>query len=77
MQSVDVRDHLVRALAADLIGPFSADGSETLDLPPSRWYLTGFLAPEDGRVVADPTVDEDEGTWTRSAWRTGRRQALR
>jgi hypothetical protein len=58
------REHLVRALEADLIGPFrrglrgqsgedGLDSVEELDLPPSRWYLTGFLAPMAGR-------DEDE-----------------
>jgi hypothetical protein len=48
-----VREHLVRALEADLIGPFlpeqAATFEEVLSLPPSRWYLTGFLAPEQGR----------------------------
>jgi hypothetical protein len=70
------RDHLVRALEADLVGPFNLDQAETFEevlrLPPSRWYLTGFLAPEEGRQVAggeeredetdprlDPTVDEE------------------
>lgn len=70
------RDHLVRALEADLVGPFDLDQAETFEeilrLPPSRWYLTGFLAPEEGRQVAgvqeredetdprmDPTVDEE------------------
>lgn len=28
---------------------------ETLPLPPSRWYLTGLLAPELRRDVQDPT----------------------
>ena len=51
------RTHLIQALEADLIGPFrrnlkDADGKDGIDsveelgLPPSRWYLTGFLAPE-------------------------------
>jgi hypothetical protein len=51
---------LVSALEADLIGPFrrglsgpngedGLDVTEELELPPSRWYLTGFLAPESGR----------------------------
>ncbi len=63
------RAHLVRALEADLIGPFrrglalpdgtpsdGMDSVEELELPPSRWYLTGYLAPEAGRVP-----EEDEG----------------
>lgn len=46
----DLRARLVRALEADLIGPFDPEsGEEVLRLPPSRWYLTGFLAPQGGR----------------------------
>ena len=58
-----VRDHLIHALAADLVGPFSGDpaATEVLQLPPSRWYLTGFLAPETGRIVDDPTEDDELG----------------
>ncbi|MCB9789291.1 MAG: hypothetical protein H6744_21655, partial [Deltaproteobacteria bacterium] len=50
----EARDRIVRALEADLVGPFAtpdpSDGPdpsaspEILPLPPSRWYLTGFLA---------------------------------
>jgi hypothetical protein len=56
-----VRDHLIAALQADLIGPFAGptDAPEVLQLPPSRWYLTGFLAPEAGRIVDDPTADDE------------------
>ena len=56
-----VRDHLTAALEADLIGPFAGepDAPEVLQLPPSRWYLTGFLAPEAGRIVDDPTADDE------------------
>jgi hypothetical protein len=63
----DLRDHLVRALTADLVGPYDLDqpeASETLKLPPSRWYLTGFLAPEKAREapeLEDPTEDEALG----------------
>lgn len=49
------RSHLVRALEADLVGPFRKDAPEDLELPPSRWYLTGFLAPHAGR---EPESDE-------------------
>lgn len=56
------REHLVRALEADLVGPFdldTPDAREELKLPPSRWYLTGFLAPQEGREAdVDPTDDE-------------------
>ncbi|MEO8901719.1 MAG: DISARM system helicase DrmA [Polyangiaceae bacterium] len=63
------RTHLVHALEADLIGPFrrgllAADGkpgidaTEELSLPPSRWYLTGFLAPEEGREEEEDAQEE-------------------
>jgi hypothetical protein len=62
MREEDVREKLVQALEADLIGPFLAEGQpgageERLPLPPSRWYLTGFLAPKGGE---DPSEDDDE-----------------
>jgi len=58
------RAHLLQALHADLVGPYSLEPSseEVLWLPPSRWYLTGFLAPEgerdpgDAEVAAVPTA---------------------
>jgi hypothetical protein len=43
MDALAVRAHLVRALEADLIGPFRDD--EILHQRPGRWYLTGFLVP--------------------------------
>lgn len=63
------RTHLVRALEADLIGPFrrglpgpngedGRDATEDLPLPPSRWYLTGFLAPEAGREEEEDAKEE-------------------
>jgi hypothetical protein len=46
-----VREHLVAALGADIVGPYDpARGEELLPRTPSRWYLTGFLAPEARRV---------------------------
>jgi hypothetical protein len=51
-----IRDQLVRALEADLVGPFDVDNpkaEELLVLPPLRWYLTGFLAPETARADVD------------------------
>lgn len=72
-KDVDVRASVVRALEADLVGPFYPPGhagptDEVLKIPPSRWYLTGFLAPERAREESDPTaadeldavVDDDE-----------------
>jgi hypothetical protein len=56
-----VRDHLLRALHADLVGPFDPESAspEVLPLPPSRWYLTGFLAPEGERDPEDAEAQEE------------------
>ncbi|WP_338463085.1 DISARM system helicase DrmA (plasmid) [Synechococcus elongatus IITB7] len=46
--SAEVRDHLVEALALDLIGPAPEQlgrQHEHLPQPPSVWYTTGFLVP--------------------------------
>lgn len=56
------REHLIAALEADLIGPYEgaeafATSTERLRIPPSRWYLTGFLAAMEAREVADPPDD--------------------
>ncbi len=64
MNEADVRKHLVAALEADLIGPFVPDshpqaGQEILPLAPSRWYLTGFLAPQGAR---EPDEDDRDST---------------
>jgi hypothetical protein len=56
----EVRDHLVRALEADLVGPFDPDApAEVLPLAPSKWYLTGFLAPVAARDPQDPDADDE------------------
>lgn len=58
---------MVEALEADLVGPFlpagrPGAGEEVLGLAPSRWYLTGFLAPQTGRLPDAEDVDSrDEG----------------
>ncbi|WP_428266675.1 DISARM system helicase DrmA [Haliangium sp.] len=57
-----IRRRLVEALQADLVGPFVPEdqpggGAEILPLPPSRWYLTGFLAPQGGRA---PELDDGD-----------------
>jgi hypothetical protein len=63
------RNHLVQALEADLVGPFQPDQAETfeevLSLPASRWYLTGFLAPEEGREAEPEGKAAAEGLDTR------------
>jgi len=63
--SEEVRSSLVAALRADLVGPFDANSpNEVLTIAPSRWYLTGFLAPQSDRETKDPTADEEFGTGT-------------
>ena len=60
--ATDIRASLVAALQADLVGPFDpASDSEELTLAPSRWYLTGFLAPKADRETKDPTAEEELG----------------
>jgi hypothetical protein len=57
----DLRPQLLKALNADMVGPYAAD--ELLKLPPSRWYLTGFLVPKAVREgeELDPTDNEELG----------------
>ncbi|MDO9017176.1 MAG: hypothetical protein Q8S73_15870 [Deltaproteobacteria bacterium] len=59
--SAAVRAHLLNALAADLLGPFNGDpnAAEVLSRPPSRFYLTGFLAPSGDRDPGNPTDDDE------------------
>jgi hypothetical protein len=60
--SAEVRAHLIAALEADLIGPFDPEvPNEVLELSPSRWYLTGFLAPAGARETKDPTAEDELG----------------
>ncbi len=59
------REALITALEADLVGPFQVEdpmSTELLSVPPSRWYLTGFLAPQLGREdEEDPETDDELG----------------
>ena len=62
--SAAVREQLCQALEADLIGPFDRDpaSEEILPLPPSRWYLAGFLAPQaESEPPEDPSETEQLG----------------
>lgn len=59
-----VRGRLIDVLRRDLIGPGPQDGDiarEVLKENPSRWYLTGFLAPspEAGEIEAAEALDEE------------------
>lgn len=46
--AAEVRNYLIEALQIDLVGPTPDDidhAEEIIDQAPSKWYLTGFLAP--------------------------------
>jgi len=61
--SARVRDHLVSALALDLVGPSADDAAhaaEVLPMAPGVWYLTGFLVPL-GAALADREGDDADG----------------
>ncbi|HIK10426.1 MAG TPA: helicase [Oscillatoriaceae cyanobacterium M33_DOE_052] len=65
--SADVRQNLLDALRLDLIGPVPGDPNyhlyekEVIPQTPSKWYLTGFLAPFGAPIdlKSDNTADED------------------
>ncbi len=70
--SADVRARLLRTLRRDLVGPGPDDADllrETLPERPSRWYLTGFIAPDED---ADPgparSADGDAGAEAGLLW---------
>jgi hypothetical protein len=63
-QPVHVRSSIVETFRRDLVGPGPQDADlarERLnDTSPSRWYLTGFLAPADDPLAQDgPQTEED------------------
>lgn len=71
--ALDVRARLVDALQLDLIGPDDdpndpiGNPAEVLPQAPSRWYLTGFLAPKEATAEADEgdgelTAEQTEAT---------------
>jgi len=65
--SAQVRNKLFEALRLDLVGPETeqnselGDAAEILPQAPSRWYLTGFLAPLDAPAEqrCDAEADDD------------------
>lgn len=69
VDSAAVRDWLIDEVRLDLVGPGAADTSlqaESLPLPPSRWYLTGYLVPvlaghggDTGPSVRDGDADRE------------------
>src|SRR3989442_11980911 len=62
MISTQVRGKLVESLQLDLVGPGHELGEpmEVLPQSPSRWYLTGFLAPLDAAPEQRGNVDADD-----------------
>ncbi|GFE72089.1 hypothetical protein [Chroococcus sp. FPU101] len=59
--SAEVRSHLIEALHLDLVGPSPDDiahQEEILTQAPSKWYITGFLAPY-GSPTTDDTADDE------------------
>lgn len=67
MTQVEVREALISALQADLVGPMAPD--EVLETRPSRWYVAGFLVPDgtpledrqDPEAVEEISIDADRG----------------
>ena len=60
-KSVEIRAHIVDVFRRDLIGPGEQDAdlaNERLNESPSRWYLTGFLAPAEDPLGLDGADDE-------------------
>src|SRR6202035_2321468 len=69
--SIEIRSHIVDRFRRDLVGPTPQDADlarERLNENPSRWYLTGFLAPADeptpsgGSEEDDPSAQEEMET---------------
>ncbi len=61
--SVDIRAEIVDLFRRDLIGPGPRDtdlATERLNESPSRWYLTGFLAPAEDPLGLEGEDDDDD-----------------
>ena len=64
LSPTQVREELVNALALDLVGP-SRGGVHTAEIlprSPHKWYLTGFLVPQESAPddKTDPNADDDD-----------------
>ena len=64
--SDDVRSRLLRTLRRDLVGPDVCPedddlARELLTERPSRWYLTGFIAPEEGTAPLQDDGGAEQG----------------
>jgi len=62
MNSSDARDKLVEALQLDVVGPWPDHGfaHELLPENPNRWYLTGYLVPEEASIEQKTVAGENE-----------------
>ncbi len=62
MTSADARAKLVEALQLDVVGPWPghAFAHELLPENPNRWYLTGYLVPEDASIEQKTVAGENE-----------------
>src|SRR5437867_9391945 len=62
--SLAVRERLVEARKADLVGPWTGHALAEERLPgwvrPSNWYLTGFLIPSGTPPEKSADADEDD-----------------
>jgi hypothetical protein len=61
--SVGIRSHIVNVFRRDLVGPGAQDAdlaNERLNESPSRWYLTGFLAPAEDPLGLKGVDDEGD-----------------
>jgi hypothetical protein len=75
-RSVEIRADLVDALRRDLVGPGPQDAdlaTERLNdvSPPSRWYLTGFLAPAGNPLTLSGAQEGEESLATQEEMETG------
>ncbi len=63
MTSADVRAKLTHALRLDLVGPEPDEPqvAEVLAVPPSRWYLAGFLVPWSAPVRQKQDEEDTQG----------------
>lgn len=64
MKPVEIRAGLIDAFRRDLVGPHPDRdqdlAQERLNESPSRWYLTGFLAPAEDPLGLEGIDDEDD-----------------
>ena len=60
--SLEVRSSIVQTFRGNLVGPAPQDldlARERLNENPSRWYLTGFLAPADEPAPSGRSDEDD------------------